>query len=43
MNERYLNVVDVEATCWEKANPPGMPNEIIEIGCACSIPTAWNG
>ncbi|MFC9994219.1 exonuclease domain-containing protein [Nocardia sp. NPDC127526] len=32
MNDRYINVVDVEATCWEKANPPGMPSEIIEIG-----------
>ncbi len=32
MDERYLNVVDVEATCWEGANPPGQPNEIIEIG-----------
>ncbi|MBL1076576.1 exonuclease domain-containing protein [Nocardia sp. 2] len=32
MNEQLLNVVDVEATCWEKAAPPGMPSEIIEIG-----------
>ncbi|MFE6857898.1 exonuclease domain-containing protein [Nocardia sp. NPDC057668] len=32
MDNRYLNVVDVEATCWEGQNPPGMPNEIIEIG-----------
>ncbi|MFI1912686.1 exonuclease domain-containing protein [Nocardia sp. NPDC020380] len=32
MNERFLNVVDVEATCWEGKNPPGMPSEIIEIG-----------
>ncbi|WP_067713094.1 3'-5' exonuclease [Nocardia yamanashiensis] len=32
MNRRLLNVVDVEATCWEKAAPPGMPSEIIEIG-----------
>ncbi|MEV6769115.1 3'-5' exonuclease [Nocardia sp. NPDC051030] len=32
MNTRYLNVVDVEATCWERANPPDQPNEIIEIG-----------
>ncbi|MFE3000608.1 exonuclease domain-containing protein [Nocardia sp. NPDC059246] len=32
MDERYLNVVDVEATCWEGPNPPGQPNEIIEIG-----------
>lgn len=25
-------VVDIEATCWEGANPPGMENDIIEIG-----------
>lgn len=29
---RYLNVVDVEATCWEGRSPEGQPNEIIEIG-----------
>ncbi|MGW1068865.1 exonuclease domain-containing protein [Streptomyces aureus] len=27
-----INVVDVEATCWEGAPPPGAVNEIIEIG-----------
>ncbi|MDA1368850.1 3'-5' exonuclease [Glycomyces algeriensis] len=27
-----LNVVDVEATCWEGQPPPGAVNEIIEIG-----------
>jgi inhibitor of KinA sporulation pathway (predicted exonuclease) len=27
-----LNVVDVEATCWEGQPPPGSVNEIIEIG-----------
>ncbi|MGW2542113.1 exonuclease domain-containing protein [Kitasatospora sp. NPDC001574] len=27
-----LNVVDVEATCWEGRPPPGAVNEIIEIG-----------
>lgn len=27
-----LNVVDVEATCWEGEPPPGQHNEIIEIG-----------
>jgi Inhibitor of the KinA pathway to sporulation, predicted exonuclease len=27
-----LNVVDVEATCWEGAPPPGAVSEIIEIG-----------
>jgi inhibitor of KinA sporulation pathway (predicted exonuclease) len=29
---RFLNVVDVEATCWEGRPPPGQVNEIIEIG-----------
>ncbi|WP_067892200.1 3'-5' exonuclease [Nocardia vaccinii] len=32
MDDRLLNVVDVEATCWEGASPGGQPNEIIEIG-----------
>ncbi|EGE43961.1 DNA polymerase III [Streptomyces sp. SID4928] len=27
-----LNVVDVEATCWDGQPPPGQVNEIIEIG-----------
>ncbi|MFF3615090.1 exonuclease domain-containing protein [Streptomyces sp. NPDC002580] len=27
-----LNVVDVEATCWDGPPPPGAVNEIIEIG-----------
>jgi inhibitor of KinA sporulation pathway (predicted exonuclease) len=27
-----LNVIDVEATCWEGRPPPGSVNEIIEIG-----------
>lgn len=27
-----INVVDVEATCWEKQPPPGAVSEIIEIG-----------
>ncbi|WP_416981863.1 exonuclease domain-containing protein [Streptomyces sp. T028] len=27
-----LNVIDVEATCWEGQPPPGSVNEIIEIG-----------
>ncbi|MGW0119672.1 exonuclease domain-containing protein [Streptomyces sp. NPDC003327] len=27
-----LNVVDVEATCWEGSPPPGAVSEIIEIG-----------
>ena len=29
-----LNVVDVEATCWEDGPPPGQISEIIEIGLA---------
>ncbi|GGO29888.1 3'-5' exonuclease [Deinococcus humi] len=29
---RYLNVIDVEATCWETAPPIGQASEIIEIG-----------
>ena len=28
----FLNVVDVEATCWEGDPPAGQRNEIIEIG-----------
>lgn len=27
-----LNVMDVEATCWDGQPPPGSVNEIIEIG-----------
>jgi inhibitor of KinA sporulation pathway (predicted exonuclease) len=29
-----LNVIDVEATCWEDGPPPGQVSEIIEIGLA---------
>jgi inhibitor of KinA sporulation pathway (predicted exonuclease) len=29
---RFLNVVDVEATCWSGEPPPGQPFEIIEVG-----------
>jgi inhibitor of KinA sporulation pathway (predicted exonuclease) len=29
---RYLNVVDVEATCWTGKQPPDQVSEIIEIG-----------
>jgi inhibitor of KinA sporulation pathway (predicted exonuclease) len=29
-----LNVIDVEATCWDGDPPPGTPSEIIEIGLA---------
>ncbi|MEV6279378.1 3'-5' exonuclease [Nocardia sp. NPDC051832] len=32
MTTGLLNVVDVEATCWEGAVPPGAVSEIIEIG-----------
>lgn len=31
-HRNLLNVVDVEATCWKGEPPPGMVNEIIEIG-----------
>ncbi|MBB5076300.1 3'-5' exonuclease [Nonomuraea endophytica] len=30
--DHFLNVVDVEATCWPGSPPPGMVSEIIEIG-----------
>jgi inhibitor of KinA sporulation pathway (predicted exonuclease) len=29
---RFLNVIDVEATCWPDRPPPGQVSEIIEIG-----------
>ena len=29
---QWLNVIDVEATCWEGRPPPGQVHEIIEIG-----------
>ncbi|MFJ8044298.1 exonuclease domain-containing protein [Kitasatospora sp. NPDC096147] len=29
---QWLNVVDVEATCWDGQPPPGAVSEIIEIG-----------
>lgn len=33
-------VVDIEATCWNGPNPPGMKNDIIEIGiCLLDIHT----
>ncbi|MER5878748.1 exonuclease domain-containing protein [Streptomyces sp. NPDC060235] len=32
MTGGLLNVVDVEATCWEGQPPPGAVSEIIEIG-----------
>ncbi|WP_037369910.1 3'-5' exonuclease [Amycolatopsis orientalis] len=30
--DSLLNVVDVEATCWDKQPPPGQVSEIVEIG-----------
>lgn len=27
-----LNIIDIEATCWDGPPPSGQPNEIIEIG-----------
>lgn len=35
---RSLNVIDVEATCWEGEPPPGQVSEIIEIGL-CVVDT----
>ncbi|AWH84886.1 DNA polymerase III [Flavobacterium album] len=33
-------VVDIEATCWDGPNPPGMENDIIEIGvCLLDVHT----
>ncbi|GID91842.1 exonuclease domain-containing protein [Amorphoplanes digitatis] len=37
--ERFLNVVDVEATCWADGPPRGESSEIIEIGI-CVVDTA---
>ncbi|GIE85793.1 3'-5' exonuclease [Actinoplanes regularis] len=36
---RFLNVVDVEATCWADGPPRGESSEIIEIGI-CVVDTA---
>jgi inhibitor of KinA sporulation pathway (predicted exonuclease) len=36
-----LNVVDVEATCWEGEPPPGEVNEIIEIGICVLDTQSW--
>jgi inhibitor of KinA sporulation pathway (predicted exonuclease) len=30
--DRYVNIVDVEATCWNDQPPAGTVNEIIEVG-----------
>lgn len=36
----FLNVVDVEATCWDGPPPPGQVSEIIEIGlCVLDLST----
>ncbi len=35
-----VNVVDVEATCWDGEPPPGQVNEIIEIGLTTVDPVA---
>ncbi len=32
MDDGLLNVIDVEATCWDGPTGPGQVNEIIEIG-----------
>ncbi|WP_330237521.1 3'-5' exonuclease [Streptomyces sp. NBC_00525] len=32
LTSSLLNVIDVEATCWDGQPPPGSVNEIIEIG-----------
>src|SRR2546430_1508856 len=36
--ERFVNVVDVEATCWAGGPPAGESSEIIEIG-VCVVDT----
>ncbi|MVN87698.1 DNA polymerase III [Deinococcus sp. HMF7620] len=36
----FLNVIDVEATCWVGPPPPGQVNEIIEVGlCVLDLTT----
>lgn len=40
INADKILVIDVEATCWEGNPPPGMQNEIIEIGlCLLDVRT----
>src|SRR4051794_35326200 len=39
---RFVNVVDVEATCWTGAPPRGETNEIIEIGVCVLDTTDWS-
>ena len=38
---RFLNIVDVEATCWAKSPPPGESSEIIEIGVCVVDTDGW--
>ncbi len=36
----FVNIIDVEATCWQSAPPHGQTNEIIEIGvCVLQLAT----
>jgi inhibitor of KinA sporulation pathway (predicted exonuclease) len=36
----FVNIIDVEATCWDGPAPPGQVNEIIEIGvCVLHLET----
>jgi inhibitor of KinA sporulation pathway (predicted exonuclease) len=36
----FVNIIDLEATCWDGETPPGMRNEIIEIGiCTINLET----
>ncbi len=38
--ETIVNIIDLEATCWEGSPPHGMANEIIEIGiCILNLET----
>ncbi len=39
MGVNLLNIVDIEATCWEGEPPPGEVHEIIEVGI-CVVDTA---
>ena len=39
--ENCLNIVDVEATCWPGAPPPGQTSEIIEIGVCVVDADDW--
>ncbi|WP_019634328.1 3'-5' exonuclease [Actinomadura atramentaria] len=40
MDDLLINVIDVEATCWDGPVPPGQHNEIIEIGLCVVDPAA---